>query len=361
MRLRRPPTRILVFLGIVVAVTLWIGSGIVTREPPAPEPRPERPPVTVAVERSQAAPVERLLTLFGDIEPNQRVQVRAETAGRVAEVEAPRGTRVERGDPLVRIELGERPARLRRAEAQRDFALQEVERARQLVAQEAAPEVRLETARTELEAAEAEVEAIELDIERTVLRAPIGGVVNALIAELGDFVATGGAAVEIVDNDPLIAVVQVPQHAIARIGMGGEARVLLIGDEPRIGTISFIAPVADAGTRTFRTHVEIANPDGALPSGVSAEVVIPTEIVAAHRISPAIVTLNDAGEIGVFSVDADGIVTFHPIEFVRADVDAIWVTGPPEEALLITARPGFVSDGQRVEAREVDPADDTGG
>jgi hypothetical protein len=64
---------------------------------------------------------------------------------------------------------------------------------------------------------------------------------------------------------------------------------------------------------------------------------------------------------GGFSVDEAGIVAFHAIDFVRAEVDAIWVTGPPEEVRLITARPGFVSDGQRVEAREVDRAADAGG
>jgi membrane fusion protein, multidrug efflux system len=188
----RPPAGLVLFAIIVVGVVAWIGSGMLEREPPQPVDEEVRPPITVAARWSDAEPVERLLTLYGDVEPNQVVIVRAETSGRIAEVNTRRGALVQPGNQLAQLALGDRPARLRRAQAQLAHAQQEYERAAHLVEEEVAPPVRLETAAAELEAARADVESIEEEIENTTLRAPIVGVVNRLIAEVGDFVAVGG-------------------------------------------------------------------------------------------------------------------------------------------------------------------------
>ncbi len=122
--------------------------------------------------------------------------VRAETSGRVAAVAASVGSAVEPGDELLRIALGDRDARLRRAQAQFAHVEREYDTARQLVERGTAPEVRLRTAEADLAAAQAEIDAIQVDIDNTVVRAPVGGVVNQLLAETGDYLAIGGEAIE---------------------------------------------------------------------------------------------------------------------------------------------------------------------
>ena len=352
MRLKRPSLGIVIFFVVIINLTVWIASGVILREPPPDRDIEDPAPVSVAVEHSRAEPIERLLRLYGNVQPNQVVLVRAETSGRVAEVLTSRGARVSPGDDLMQLDLGDRPARLRRAEAQLADAARNYEAVRQLVEEEITAEIELRRAEAELEEARAGLEDIQQEIEHTRLRAPIESFVNRLIAETGDFVSLGEQAVELVDNDPLLAVVDVPQHAIWRVRPGSSARVMLTGAEPVSGEVTFVAPLADPETRTFRTHIEIPNPDGELPAGVSAEVVIPTETVSAHCVSPAHVTLNDEGQVGVFTVDEEDIIQFHPIEFVRAEADGVWVTGLPEEIRLITVRPGLVSAGQKVDPNE---------
>jgi len=63
--------------------------------------------------------------------------------------------------------------------------------------------------------------------------------------------------------------------------------------------IRFIATAADPATRTFRVELEVANPDRTLRDGVTAEVGFPTSSVPAHFVSPALLTLYDAGVVGV--------------------------------------------------------------
>src|SRR5690606_36902816 len=118
-------------------------------------------------------------------------------------------------------------------------------------------EAEAQTRLAQLEAARAELRAIELEIGNTRLEAPIGGVVNRVIADIGSYVSLGGEILEIVDNDLLVAVVHVQQADIARVTNGMDARVRFIGGDERDGVIPFVSPLGDAATRTFRVEVEI--------------------------------------------------------------------------------------------------------
>ena len=72
-----------ILFGILVLVVVWIASGVLLREddPADPTAEPDERRTTVAVRESQARPVERVLILHGDLQPEQLVIVRAETGG----------------------------------------------------------------------------------------------------------------------------------------------------------------------------------------------------------------------------------------------------------------------------------------
>ena len=105
---------------------------------------------------------------------------------------------------------------------------------------------------------------------------------------------------------------------------------------------------AAAETRTFLVEVEVANEDGAIPAGISAEIVIPTGEVTAHFLSPSIVSLDTQGALGVKTVNAENEVEFFPIEIVRAQIEGIWVTGLPDTVDVITVGQGYVNAGETV-------------
>jgi membrane fusion protein, multidrug efflux system len=134
--------------------------------------------------------------------------------------------------------------------------------------------------------------------------------------------------------------------------------VVFLDGTLREGRVHYIAARADTATRTFRVEIRVPNPDRSLPSGISARVEIPVEVVRAHRVSPALVTLDDRGRLGVKTVEDDDRVTFHLIDPMRADVEGLWVTGLPERARVITVGQGFVNAGDpvRVTPEAVEPA-----
>lgn len=343
---------VLVFVVIIALVAAWIGSGVLSREEPQATPRTERGPTSVGAGWSEAERIERILSLYGDLEPQQIVIVRARTTGIVEEVDAQRGSFVASGDRLARLSLDDRPARLARAEAELATAQRDLDAGMELLERGTGTRAAEQVARSGFEAARSALVAIRQEIENTEITAPIQGTVSEIIADVGTVVAIGGEVVEIVDSDPLIAVVRVPQYAVGRLTLGGEARVEIAGREMREGAIRFIAPVADAATRTFRVEIEVANPDRDLPAGLSVSVRIPTEEVIAHKVSPALATLDEEGEVGLQAVDEDDRVVFYPVEIVRAEAGGVWVSGLPERVRLITIREGPVSEGQQVLVRE---------
>jgi membrane fusion protein, multidrug efflux system len=347
----------LTIAGVAVALAAWILSGVLTREPPRMAPRAPASPMSVGVMISDERPVERLLTLHGEIEPDQRVLVRAQTAGRIEAVSSALGERVDAGDEIARIAMDDREARLRKAMALVRGHETDYSAARRLAREGLQAQLQEETALSRLESARAELEAIRLDIDNTRLRAPIDGVINHRHAEIGDYVTVAAPVAEIIENHPLRAVVQVPQHSVHRVRAGGKARVTFVDDSEHEGEVRFISVSANTATRTFRVEILLQNEDRALPSGVSVQVRIPLQEVPAHHISPALVVLDEHGELGVKAVDSQNRVVVHPIQVVRADANGLWVTGLPQRVRIITLGQGFVTEGEPVMVVEEQPSD----
>jgi membrane fusion protein, multidrug efflux system len=351
---RRPRPATIAVLVVFLLLGLWLLTGREATAPGEAGKARERPPIRVAVVAVTAEPVEQTLTLQGALEPGTVTLIRSEIAGRVESLAVERGVRVEKGQLIARLAVDDREARLRRAEATLAQARRQLAAYQKLADEGFMPVQKVDAARAELRAAEAEWNTARLELERTAIRTTVSGILNERRIEQGEWAAVGEPVAEIVQNDPLKAVVQVPQRHIQRVRLGGEARVRLAGTEPRTGRITFVDAVADAATRTFRVEIELANPAGELPSGVSVQVEIPTARVLANKISPALLRLSEGGTVGVMTVDEGDIARFHPIDVVRSDADGIWITGVPERSRLITAGQHFVREGERVQ-----PVEDT--
>ena len=107
--------------------------------------------------------------------------------------------------------------------------------------------------------------------------------------------------------------------------------------------------MADPETRTFRVELEVPNEGYKLRSGVTAEITFKTNSVEAHFLSPAYLTLNDSGVLGLRAVDAENMVKFYPVRILADTPDGIWVQGLPETVRLIVVGQDFVRDGDKVQ------------
>ena len=341
-------------LAVVVGATAWIASGQIagnggTAEP-AKAPAAIQPPPAPAVRvvASDAQDRERRIVVRGRTEPNRQVVLRAETMGRIAAINAERGRRVVKDQPIVELAEDDRPARL--AEARALLTQREVEfrASRTLSDRGFRADNQHAVAQAQLDSARAMVTRMEVEIRRTKVRAPFPGVLESRVVELGDYVKEGDTVATLVDLDPVLVVGHLTEIERARVKVGqtGTAR-LATGQEATL-RVRYLSANADSATRTFRIELEAANPDLAIIGGVTAEVMLTVGRVSAHRITPALLALDEQGQIGVKTVGADDKVAFHPIRVLEDGPDGMWVSGLPERVRLISVGHEFVRAGQTV-------------
>jgi multidrug efflux system membrane fusion protein len=346
---------------LALAAAGWVASGQVgqdgrpkaARKPPADLTATQTVP-TVRVLRSIAQPRQTEVILRGRTEATRKVDIKAETYGRIIELKVEKGDRVEKGAILARLSPEERPARLAEAKALRKQRKIEYEASLRLSKKGYRAETQLAGAKAALETAEAAVTRAQVALRSITIRAPFDGLVVARGAEIGDFIDKGDPVARIIDLDPVLAVAQIGERDRGRIEIGAPARVTLIGGREVSGEVRFVTAEAEPTTRTFRIEIELPNPTAEIPDGITAEIRLPLGEIKAHRVSPAILTLTDDGTIGVKTLGPDNRVRFRPIQIIGDSIDGVWLIGLPERVILITVGQEFVAEGQIV--RPIDEA-----
>lgn len=345
----------IVALVLAVAAVAWILSGQLGSER---EAEAQKPPAQVsAVEQTPKVRTRRLsaavrttqVVLRGRTEAVRTVDVKAETYGRVIELGIERGARVGGDQVIVRLSPESRPAALQEARALLEQRRIEYDAAKKLSAKGFRAETQLAAAEAALEAAAAQVRQAEIELGNTTISAPFEGIADDRMVELGDFVEVGDGIARIVDLDPILIVAHVNELDIGRLHVGNVGEARLITGLEVAGVIRFISTMADPQTRTFRVELEVPNPDGGIPDGVSAELTLPVDQIMAHQVSPSILTLTDDGIVGVKTLGPDNKVHFQPVQIIGNSADGVWLAGLPEEVTFITVGQEFVVHGQAVE------------
>ncbi|MCB1491190.1 MAG: efflux RND transporter periplasmic adaptor subunit [Rhodobiaceae bacterium] len=309
---------------------------------------PESALQTVRVRTFHTEMRQNALLARGRTEAADRVSVLAETAGLVDTVAVDKGDRVEAGALLCRIEVGARKAHLLETEARLDQAELDLEATSKLSDKGFATAAKLRADTAAKDAAAAALAQMKLDIERLEIKAPFAGIVEAVPVEKGSLLSIGNPCATVVAMNPMRVVAQISERDIGHVSPGAMAEVSLVTGQTARGPVRYIAPAADPTTRTFRTEIEIENPDSAIREGVTADIRIGLDSVPAHRLRSSLLTLNDDGEVGVRTVDPDDMVVFMPVTVISDDTDSLWVGGLPDDVTIITVGQDYVVDGQKV-------------
>jgi multidrug efflux system membrane fusion protein len=345
---------------VLVGIGVWMGTGtfkiggqatanadavsIAERQENALEKVPVRVVNLTATER------QRELEIRGRTQADATISVRSETTGIVAERLVNLGDEVEPGDLLCRLNTGAREARLLQAKATLEQTQAEYSANAKLQERGFAATNQVTALKAALDSAKATLEEAELELERIEIRSTVAGTVQEPLVENGDLLSIGGVCATLIDTDPMLVTGQVSERDIGNLAIGQTANVNLITGETRTGEISYISAAADAATRTFRVDIEIANPDNSIRDGVTATAYVPLKATAAHLLVPSMLTLNDAGDLGIRLVDMEkGTNHFRKVSILGESMDGVWVGGLPETVTVIAVGQEYVIDGQPVE------------
>lgn len=339
---------------ITLVLILWMVSGVMQAQEAPPSHQKQSAPIAkVQIKHMQAEIIHDSIELYGRTEPNRVVTLRAEVRGKIIEVLAQRGAKVVQNQIIAKLDLNDLPAQLKQVKAlisQREI---EYKGAQSLNKKGYQGQAQLSQKYAALIAAKADLVRLQLTLKNTVIRAPFSGILNERYIEVGDYVKSGDKIALIADLDPLVVRAYATENQISQLAVGEIADISLLNQQRKSGKIRYIASVADQLTNTFKIEVVVGNPNSKLVAGLSSEMDIALNDVSAIKLSPALLALDEQGNIGVKSV-VNGKVVFTPINIVKTQPDGIWLTGFGDSADIIVLGQGFVRDGDPVEAINTD-------
>jgi len=344
---------------LLLAVSAWIGSGLLVDQKPTSAPGVSADstkntesqsvlPPAVQVRILAAAPVSRKLHLMGVTQPKRFVQLRAQTAGAVVVVHSDKGEMLKAGDLVIRIDIRDRKARQRQAKALVAQRLAEYRAASELSKKKLSSKTTVAEAQTLLEAAKASLQGIELDMRHTRVTAPFAGIIERRFVEIGDYLDVGDPVADLLDLSEVVISGQASERDIGQLRTGMPAQLTLSGGQRLTGTVTFIAHASDSATRTFRVEVTASNKNFAVASGMTAKISLNMGTTPGHLLTPAVLTLDDEGRVGVKIIDSSSRVRFLPVDLILDTPDGMWLGGLPDTIELITVGHEFVSAGQQV-------------
>ena len=187
------------------------------------------------------------------------------------------------------------------------------------------------------------VAQIERDLKKATIRAPFAGYVVQRHTEVGEWIDTGDAIVEMVDLSSVLVRVDLPEVALAHARVGEPVLVKVDALKRTFtGRIKHIVREADPDARTFPIDVEIENETGELAGGMFARAMVPAgpkeDVVAVPK--DAIVEREGITYVGVVMPGRGGGLSgmLRPVT-LGADLDE-WIgirsgnVGPGEKVIV---------------------------
>lgn len=277
--------------------------------------------VAVRVVQVEPANFYRMIEASGIVESEHDVTVLSETSGRVISDKLVLGKNVKKGQALVvidpepyRIQLDQAKANVAQAKSTCEQAKIDLERSKQLHAEQLISDSDFDQVRFAYEravaakqVAEAQLQEAQRALRLTIVRAPFAGQVASRPVQLGDTLAVGTAVTQLVDTENLKMAIGVGEDDIAQIQVGQQVKVKI----PTAGLSDVEAQVVSIGVKplppsmTYPVELKFIDPPEQLRPGMIATAQIPT-----NGIDDAIIVSVDSiiqkfGKTFVFIVEGN--------------------------------------------------------
>lgn len=325
---------------------------------PAPEPVPE-PVATVQVSAAMRQDLVLNVSGYGAIEfdPARQKVLSTEIESRIAQVLTQPGANVSAGAPLLRLSPSSASSlQLSQAESDAAAAEAELDRQRRLRTDGLASDADVERARV----AASDISAQAATLGRNVgavreIKAPLDGIVDAVLVSPGDVVAPGSPLVRLSAPDAIQARINLEIEDAARISKGANVHVTGLdgGAHDTDGKISEVDLRIAPLSRMASVIVPIPPGNGFL-SGEAVRAEILAEVRPAALVVPRAAV--DSDDLGSFVFRSENAVA-HQTRVETGKTDGILTeitSGLKDGDLVIVQGSSVLSDGMKLKIESSD-------
>jgi RND family efflux transporter MFP subunit len=248
----------------------------------------------------QVEDIQMNVPVEGTVIARNRAEITTRMMARVSEVTADIGTRVRKGQVILRLGTEDIAANRAKAEAGvmvatagRAEAEKQADRMDALLSQDVVPQVQRDQAHLQLAQAESQVAIAAATLQEVEnagsyasIRAPFDGEVVSRFIDEGDVAAPGMPLLVVEETGPREGRLAVPVDVAGSLEVGSTVRVSILGGRTYDAPVRVVAAGADPMSKTVEVRVTLPAdwPTGVsltalVPAGSTQAVTIPTEAV----------------------------------------------------------------------------------
>jgi membrane fusion protein (multidrug efflux system) len=205
------------------------------------------------------------LEVQGNVDTKENLIIYPQYSGTLLTLNVTAGQKVSKGQVIGKIDDGGLSQQVAQLQTQAALAKTTFERQKRLWDQKIGSEIQFLQAQTNMISQQKAVSQIKAQLAKTVITAPISGVVDEIITERGQVVAPGQGIVRIVNLSNMYVSTAVPESYIGKLKVGTTVDVTLTSlGKKYVGKIRQIANNINPANRSFNIEVSVPNTDNLL-------------------------------------------------------------------------------------------------
>ncbi|WP_156293286.1 efflux RND transporter periplasmic adaptor subunit [Serratia oryzae] len=358
------------FLGaavLIIGISIYFILTISANKPAHSDTPPEKQAaLTVNIEIPQQQNLPRQINANGNIAAWQEASVSSEADGlRLAEIYVNVGDRVRKNQLLARFDpetvaadLAQAEAALAEAQANKDEASTNAQRARQLKNTGALSELQIDqylaidkTARARVQQAKAQVQYQRLRMENTRVLAPDDGIISSRSATVGNVANRGNELFRLIRQERLEWRAELTAAELPYLKPGMSAVLRTTAGTELTGRIRALAPALDLQTRNAIVYVDITPTQQqqlGVKAGMFAQGAFHVGETSALTVSQSALVSRE-GFHYLFAVDEAGNVSEIKVEVGQLYQGRFEIlTGLRPDMRIVSSGAGFLNHGERV-------------
>nr|WP_241907636.1 efflux RND transporter periplasmic adaptor subunit [Vibrio splendidus] len=235
------------------------------------------PAISVTTEKVNQDTWDKSLKVIGNIHSNQSIDVTSQMSGQVKEILFTSGQQVNKGDVLIKLDDALLKSNYKSQLSKVELVRVELMRNKLLLRNNSVSKNSVDKLQAQFNAEGAKLEYIATQIDYMKVKAPFSGSVGIRNIDVGDFINSSTAIVELEDKSKQYVDFSIPELYLHDVKVGQDLQFYseATNDEVFHGTISAIEPSSDSNTHNIELRA-MANQAVPLEAGMYVDATLIT-------------------------------------------------------------------------------------
>ena len=267
--------KIILIVVVVIAVLVFIKIKFLTSDNTQNGMQQQSKPQSTIVNVYVVTPqkLDNKIFVTGTVLANEEVVLLPEIPGKIIGINFTEGTKISKGDLLVKINDADLQAQLKKQQLQEKLASDNEAREKKLLDVNGISQMEYDGILTQLNSVKADIQLTQAQIGKTEIRAPFDGTIGLKYVSEGSYISPTVKIASIQQTVPVKIDFSIPEKYSSLVGKGDSIRFTLQGSEEKYrGEIYAIEPKIDLNTRTVQLRAICRNKEGKIFPGSFAKI-----------------------------------------------------------------------------------------